>query len=79
MSSIKINNWNYVANAIVRVRLTRSLDLFSAVRFQYNKNNIMGDDYLLQKTYKKYGLNFGITYHLNPRLALKEMVTPIFK
>jgi hypothetical protein len=78
MSSIRVNNWNYVANAIVRCRITRSLDLFSSFRFQYNTNNIMGDNYLLQKTYKKYGLNFGVTYHLNPRLSLKEMIAPSF-
>lgn len=76
MNSIKVNNWNYVANAIVRVRVSRSLDLFSSFRFQYNTNSIMADDYLLQKTYKKYGVNVGVTYHLNRRLSLKEYVTP---
>ena len=76
MNSIKVNNWNYVANAIVRVRMSRSLDLFSSFRFQYNTNSIMADDYLLQKTYKKYGVNVGVTYHLNRRLSLKEYVTP---
>ena len=76
MSSIKVNNWNYVANAIARIRMTRSLDLFTSVRFQYNTNNIMGDDYVLQKSYKKYGFNIGVTYHLNKRMSLKEMIAP---
>jgi len=77
-TALKYNNWNYVANAIARIRITRSLDFFSSFKFQYQDRNIMGDDYLLQKTYKKYGFNFGITYYLNPRLSLKEITVPKF-
>jgi hypothetical protein len=72
------NSWNYVANAILRVRISKSLDFFSSFKYQNNKQNIFTDDYLLKKTYTRYGLNFGATYYLNPRLSFNELKTPKF-
>jgi hypothetical protein len=79
LESLKIHNWNYVANVVSRIRLTPSFDLYSAFNFQYHNQNIMNESYLLEKTYTKYGLNIGATYYLNPRLSLKNSETPKFK
>ena len=76
--AMKINNLNYVANLISRVRLAPSIDFFSAFNFQHQRQNIMGGDYLLEKTFNRIALNFGITYHLNPRLNLEEQIIPKF-
>ena len=75
---MKINNLNYVANLISRVRLAPSIDFFSAFNFQHQRQNIMGGDYLLEKTFNRIALNFGITYRLNPRLNLEEQIIPKF-
>ena len=79
LESLKIHNWNYVANVVSRIRLTPSFDLYSAFNFQYHNQNIMNDSYLLEKTYTKYGVNIGATFYLNPRLSLKNSETPKFK
>ena len=76
--AMKINNWNYVANLISRFRLAPSIDFFSAFNFQHQRKNIMGGDYLLEKTFNRIAFNFGITYHLNPRLNLEEQIIPKF-
>ena len=78
LEALKVNNWNYVANAVTRIRLTPSFDLYTAFNFQYQDQNIMNDSYLLEKTYTKYGVNIGATYYLNPRLSLKSNETPKF-
>ncbi|MBG16637.1 MAG: hypothetical protein CL853_09835 [Crocinitomicaceae bacterium] len=77
--ALKINNWNYVGNFISRVRITPSFDLYSSLNYQYQQQNIMSDSYLLEKTYKRFGFNFGATYYLNSRLSLKDQVTPKFQ
>ena len=76
--ALKINNWNYVANVVSRIRLTPSFDFYSAFNYQHHNQNIMSDTYLLQKTYKKYSVNLGLTYYLNPRLSLKNTEIPQF-
>ncbi|MFL2571007.1 MAG: hypothetical protein ACJ0QL_03915 [Parvicellaceae bacterium] len=76
--ALKINNWNYVANVVSRIRLTPSFDFYSAFNYQHHNQNIMSDTYLLQKTYKKYSVNLGLTYYLNPRLSLKNTEIPKF-
>ena len=77
--ALKINNWNYVGNFISRVRITPSFDLYSSFNYQYQQQNIMSDGYLLEKTYKRFGFNFGATYYLNSRLSIKDQVTPKFQ
>ena len=76
--AMKINNLNYVANLISRVRLAPSIDFFSAFNFQHQRQNIMGGDYLLEKTFNRIALNFGVTYYLNSRLNLEEQIIPKF-
>ena len=72
LDALKIHNWNYVGNVISRIRITPSFDFYSAFNFQYHNQNIMNEDYLLEKSYTKYGLNIGATYYLNPRLSIKN-------
>ena len=76
--AMKINNLNYVANLISRVRLAPSIDFFSALNFQHQRQNIMAGDYLLEKTFNRIALNFGVTYYLNSRLNLEEQIIPKF-
>ncbi|MDB4710215.1 hypothetical protein OAF16_00640 [Flavobacteriales bacterium] len=78
LDALKIHNWNYVGNVISRIRITPSFDFYSAFNFQYHNQNIMNEDYLLEKSYTKYGLNIGATYYLNPRLSIKNAELPKF-
>ena len=78
LEALKIHNWNYVGNVISRIRITPSFDFYSAFNFQYHNQNIMNDDYLLEKSYTKYGVNIGATYYLNPRLSIKNNEAPKF-
>ena len=78
LEALKVHNWNYVGNVISRIRITPSFDFYSAFNFQYHNQNIMNDDYLLEKSYSKYGVNIGATYYLNPRLSIKNNEAPKF-
>ena len=78
LEALKVHNWNYVGNVISRIRINPSFDFYSAFNFQYHNQNIMNDDYLLEKSYSKYGVNIGATYYLNPRLSIKNNEAPKF-
>jgi hypothetical protein len=78
LDALKIYNWNYVGNVISRIRINPSFDFYSAFNFQYHNQNIMNEDYLLEKSYSKYGVNIGATYYLNPRLSIKNAESPKF-
>lgn len=68
-----------LANATLRVRLTQSFDFYSSFNYTQSQKGIYNEEYFLQKTYKNYGVKFGLTYYLNKRLKLKETSSTSFE
>ncbi len=61
------------ASATLRVRLTPNFDLYSSANFNQGKQGVYVKDYFMQKTYRNYGLKFGLTYYISRRLTVNEL------
>jgi len=55
-------------NLISRYRMTDQLDLFAGVNYGASFNTIYKKEYFIEKNVQNFGVNFGVTYHLNKRI-----------
>ncbi len=59
---------SYLGTVILNIAVSPSFDCFGEFNYTVGKTPITNEDYMITKTYSNYGMNFGIRYHLNPRL-----------
>lgn len=67
-SILQKNTLGYIANATLRVHINGNLDVFSSIKYKQSLNGLYQNNYMLQKNYNSYGLNFGVTYNVNKRI-----------